>query len=250
MLELADAEAGAVGLDHEGGDPARVAGFAVGHGEHAVEVGDTGVGDPGLGAVDHPLVAVLAGVGDHPARIGAGLGLGQRERRRPLAGRAARQEPLLQLLGAVELDRQRAELLDHQDQRRRGVGLGDLLDRHVQHQRAGAGAAVLLLERQPQDVLFGQQPAQVVRVLGLLIDLRRARRDPLLRDLADRVAEVQILLRESCRYRRALTLAQSYPSRQPRVSITNTRACGGATARRPYRAPSDLIRTAPLPAGG
>ena len=102
----------------------------------------------------------------------------------------------MQLLGAVELDRQRAELLDHQDQRCRRVGLGDLLDRHVQHQRAGAGAAVLLLERQPEDVLLGQQLAQVVRVLGPLVHLGRARRDPLLRDLADRVAEVQILLRD------------------------------------------------------
>ena len=54
---------------------------------------------------------------------------------------------------------------------------------------------MFLLERQPEDVLFGQQPAQVVRVLRLLIDLGRAWRDPLLRDLTDRVAEVQVLLR-------------------------------------------------------
>ena len=37
---------------------------------------------------------------------------------------------------------------------------------------------------------------QVVRVLGALVDLRRARRDPLLRDLPDRVAEVEMLLRD------------------------------------------------------
>ncbi len=117
--------------------------------------------------------------GDHPARIGAGLGLGQRERRRPLAARAARQEALLELLGAEQLDRQRAELLDHQDQRGRRARLGDLLDRHVEHQRAGAGAAVLGLERQPEDVLLGQQLAQVVRVVRLLVDLGRPRRDPL-----------------------------------------------------------------------
>ena len=53
---------------------------------------------------------------------------------------------------------------------------------------------MLGLERQPEDVLLGQQPAQVVRVLGLLVDLGRPRRDPLLGDLADRVAKVEVLL--------------------------------------------------------
>ena len=196
MLELANAEAGAIGLNHEGCDPVRMACVAVGHGEHAVEVGDTGVRDPGLGPVDHPVLTVRARSGEHATRIGAGLGLGERKGRRPLATGTARQEPRFELLGAVELDRERAELLDHQDQRRRGIGLGDLLDRHVQHQRAGAGAAVLLLEGKAKDVLFGQQLTQVVRVLGLLIHLPRTRRDALLRDLPDRVAEVQILLRE------------------------------------------------------
>ena len=62
---------------------------------------------------------------------------------RPLAGRAFRQEALFQLVGAEELDRQRAELLDHQDQGARGARLGDLLDPDLQHQRAGPGAAVL-----------------------------------------------------------------------------------------------------------
>ena len=194
MLELADAEAGPVGLDHERGDPARVTGLRVGHREHDVEVGDPEVRDPVLGAVDHPLVAVLDRLGEHPARVRAGLGLRQRERRRPLAAGAARQEALLELLGSEQPDRERAELLHHQDQRGRGAGLGDLLDRHVEHQRAGAGAAVLGLEREPEDVLLGEQLAQVVRVLGLLVDLGRARGDPLARDLADRVAKVEVLL--------------------------------------------------------
>ena len=85
VLELADAEPGPIGLDHERGDPARMAGLAVGDGEADVEVGDPEVRDPVLGAVDHPLVAVLDRAGEHPARIGARLGLGQGERRRPLA---------------------------------------------------------------------------------------------------------------------------------------------------------------------
>ena len=117
----------------------------------------------------------------------------QRERGRPLARRAARQEALLELLGAVELDRQRAELLDHQDQRGRRARAGDLLDRHVEHQRAGAGAAVLLREREPEQVLLGEQLAQVPRVLGLRVDLRGPRSHALGHDLADRVAEFDLV---------------------------------------------------------
>ena len=196
VLELSDAEAGPVCLDHERGDPARVTGLRVGHREHHVEVGDPQVRDPVLGAVDHPLVAVRHRLGQHPSGVRAGVGLRQRERRRPLAAGATRQEPLLELVGSEQPDREGPELLDHQDQRGRGAGLGDLLDGHVEHQRTRAGSAVLGLERQAEDVLLGEQLAQVVRVLGLLVDLGGARRDPLARDLADRVAEVEVLLRD------------------------------------------------------
>ena len=118
------------------------------------------------------------------------------ERRRLLAGRAIGQEALLHLVRAEELDRERPELLDHQDERDRGRRLGELLDRHLEHQRAGAGAAVLLGERQAEDVLLGEDLADVPRVLVGLIDLGGAGRDLLLRDLADEVAEVLVLLRD------------------------------------------------------
>ena len=182
----------AVLLDDEGRDALVL---AIGHGEDDVEVGDAGVRDPVLGAVDDParrrpgraLVRSADGV---RARIG----LREREGGRPLAARALRQESLLQLVGAEELDRQGAELLDHQDQGDRRRRLGQLLDGHLQHQRAGAGAAVLGVERQTEDVLVGEQLAQVLRVLVLLVDLGRARRDLLLGDLANEVAEVLLLL--------------------------------------------------------
>ena len=124
------------------------------------------------------------------AGVGAGVGLRQAERRRLLAGRAIGQEPLLQLVRAEQLDRQRAELLDHQDQGDGRRRLRELLDRDLQHQRAGPGAAVLLGERQAEDVLLGQQLADVPRVLVGPVDLGGARRDPLGRDLAHEVAEV------------------------------------------------------------
>ena len=53
---------------------------------------------------------------------------------------------------------------------------------------------MLGVEREPEDVVLGQQRAQVVRVGRLLVDLGRPRRDPLLRDLADRGPEIGVIL--------------------------------------------------------
>ena len=193
VLELAHREALAIGLDDEG---AHAPVLAVGHREHDVEVGDAGVRDPVLGAVDDPLVAVADGGRAHRGGVGAGLGLAQREGGRPLAGRAPRQQAVLELVGAEERDRQRAELLDHEDERARGARLGDLLDRDLEHDRAGARAAVLLVEGQGEDVLLGEELAHVPRVLAGGVDLGRARAHLVIDDLPDRVAEVLVLLRE------------------------------------------------------
>src|SRR3954467_6490019 len=86
VLELARVEAGAVLLHDEG---RHAAALPIGLREDDVEVRDRGVRDPVLLAVDHPLVAVADGGGAHGRRVRAGFGLRQRERRRPLARRAA-----------------------------------------------------------------------------------------------------------------------------------------------------------------
>ena len=49
---------------------------------------------------------------------------------------------------------------------------------------------------QAEQVVLGEQLAQVLRILGLRVDLGRPRGHPLGDDLADRVAEVDVLLRE------------------------------------------------------
>jgi hypothetical protein len=130
-----------------------VAGLLVGHRKADVEVRDPEVRDPVLRPVDHPLVAVLHRARAHPAGVRARVRLGEREGRTPLSRRASREEALLELVGAEELDRQRAELLDHQDQGARGAGLRHLLDGDVEHQRPGPGAAVLGFERQAEQVV-------------------------------------------------------------------------------------------------
>jgi hypothetical protein len=54
---LGDVEAGRIGIDDEGADAAR-ARLLAGAREHDVEVGDAAVGNPGLFAVEHVVVAV------------------------------------------------------------------------------------------------------------------------------------------------------------------------------------------------
>ena len=194
VLEPADRQPGPVGLDEERRDPARPGHARVGEREHDVGVGDAGVRDPVLRPVDDPLVAVLAGSRADRAGIGARFGLRQRERGQPLAARHARQGARLELVRAGEPDRQRAEVLHGQQQRGRGAGLGDLLDRDAQHQRPGAGPAVGLVEGQPEEVVVGEQAADVLGELAARVDLRGARRDALAHDLADDVAKLELLV--------------------------------------------------------
>ena len=62
-------------VDDEEADPV-VAGVRVGLGHQDDVVGAQAVGDEGLGAVDHPLVAVALGRGADPRDVGAGARLG------------------------------------------------------------------------------------------------------------------------------------------------------------------------------
>src|SRR5262249_47511274 len=76
-------------------------------------VGVRPVGDPHLGAVDDETVALLLGAGADRGGVGAGIGLGDRERADVLAGNELRQVALLLLGVAVQ-----AQLVDAQ------VGVG------------------------------------------------------------------------------------------------------------------------------
>ena len=73
-----EAQTGCRGRDEEAGDPARPL-RAVGRSEDAVEVGDSGVRDEALHAVEHPGVGRRAGRRGDRADVRAGLRLGHRE---------------------------------------------------------------------------------------------------------------------------------------------------------------------------
>ena len=122
------------------------------------------------------------------------LRLGQRVRGEPFAARELRQEPLLLLLGAGELDPERAELLDGDDQPARRADLRQLLDRHERHQRARADAAVLLVVHDAEELVLAEDLDDVPRELGRLVDLGGARRDPLARDRAHELADLALLV--------------------------------------------------------
>ena len=107
-----------------------------------------GVGDELLRAVDDPAVGVERRARLDVAGVGAGVGLGQPERAELAPGAQVGQQPRLLLVVAEEVDRLRAErgVGAHRD-RDRAVDPRELLDGDRVLQRAAAGAADLLRER-------------------------------------------------------------------------------------------------------
>ena len=95
---------------------------------------------------------------------------------------------------AGDLEPERAELLHREDERRRRADLPDLLDRDEREERAGAEPAVLLVEEEAEDVVLAEELDDVPRELVRLVDLSRARRDALTRELADEIAQLALLV--------------------------------------------------------
>ena len=130
----------------------------------------------------------------HRGGVGAGARLGERVRGEPFARRELRQEALLLLVAARELEPERAELLHGDDQAARRADLRHLLDRDERHQCRRADAAVLLVEQDPEDLVLAEELDDVPRELGALVDLRGARRDALAREVAHEVADLALLV--------------------------------------------------------
>ncbi len=198
VLELAGTEKPvAVLLDDERASMRRV--LAVGDREHDVEVGDRRVGDPVLGAVDDPLVAVADGGRAHRRRVGARLGLGQREGRRPLAGRALAAASVCfcssvpnSWIGSVPSSWTiRISALDAHALAISSTAICSIsVPVPVPPYSSSNGSA--------EDVVLGEQPCGRPTGTRRSASISAARgRDPLLRDLADRVAEVEVLLRQA-----------------------------------------------------
>jgi hypothetical protein len=76
----------------------------------------------------------------------------------------------------------------------RRADLGELLDRDEHHQRTGSGSAVLLVERQPEQLVLPEELDHVPRELGLLVDFRGARRDPVPRERSYELPNLALLV--------------------------------------------------------
>src|SRR6185369_855672 len=92
-------DAGGVGVGEKARDAGRSG--SAGAGEHIVEVGDAGVGDPGLGAAHDVVVAVAYGLGGEVGGVRTAAGFGQAVGTEQVAAEHAGQQLGALLVGAV-----------------------------------------------------------------------------------------------------------------------------------------------------
>jgi len=152
------------------------------------------VRDEPLRPVEDVLVTFAPRRRTHRSGVRARPGLGEGVGAQPLAGCKPRQVARLLLVVARKLEPERPELLHGEDQPARCANLRDLLDRNERQQRSGAEAAVLLVEEQPEQVVLPEERDDVPGKLMALVDLRRPRRDPLARELANEIADLALFL--------------------------------------------------------
>ncbi len=216
-------------------------GFAGGDGEDDVEGRDPGVGDPVLGAVDDPLVAVEVGAGDHAGGVGAGAGLGEAEGGDGFAGGAGGEDAVLEFVGAEELDREGAELLGHEHEGGGAVGFGEFLDGDVEHEGDGAGAAVFGVEREAEDVVFGEDLADFPAVFAFSSSSAARGATCSRGDGADELLELGDLVGQQVGRDGGELGRHAFDSREPAVP----RQCGACWAvARGERAPQPAATTA------
>ena len=194
LVEQLVAEARRVGGNHDLREAA-VAGVGIGHRQQAQPVGRGGVGDVGLAAVDHPVVAVADGARLDPGHVGARLGLRHGDGAHHLA-RDRRNQVLLPQIVAPELvqRRRRHVGLDADPHGDAGVAAADqLLEEDRRERPVEAGPAPLRVVAQAQHPEVAHLLVQALVEAPGLVELARPRRDLLLCKLARRGPEGLVL---------------------------------------------------------
>ena len=128
---------------------------AAGHDQHRVGVLDAR--DVGLLAVEEQLVAAALERGGEVVRVGAGVGLGDRERDLGRARRDAAQPMVLLVVGAVAGQDRADDRRRDDDQEQRLAGRRDLLADRGEPGHAEPAAAPLLGEVDAQVALLGER---------------------------------------------------------------------------------------------
>ncbi len=168
--ELADTDVAALGIGRRRG--ARE--------QHDV-VGAVGERAPGLGAVDHPFVALARGLARDTGEVGAGVGLGKRKRPEPFAAGDFRKIAALVLFGNPAPQRVAAR----DDAGDAHPGPRQLLGHQRVFERAEPQAAVLFGNQDAEVAQLGHLVAQRHRDVALLgVELVGDRQDLLDREVA------------------------------------------------------------------
>ena len=146
--------AGRVGRDEDHRRAPVRLGVGLGHDHHDPERSAVGSGREPLVRVDHPLVAVALGSPAQQRRVGAGhLRLGHAEEGAHLAGDERLQEPLLLLVGAVEVEDlrvARVRRLAAEDQLRDEAAADLLVEVGVLEEAAARAARLRRQVRRPE----------------------------------------------------------------------------------------------------
>ena len=185
--------------DEAGLAPAPELGIDGGH--HHVDVGDAAVGDPRLGAVEHPLVVglVVDGLGAQRRDVGAGVGLAHAEGAElHVVGRAvALGHPLDELLGgAVAHDAGRGQAAAHDGQADAGVAPEQLLDGHRHGQPGGVAEHGVGHEVEAVEADLGRLLHDRPRELLPLVPLLGGRADHGLGEVVDPLLDLELVLVE------------------------------------------------------
>ena len=175
---------------------AAVAGVLVGLGVDRVVVRVAAVGDEALGAVDHVLVALLDGRRAHPRDVGAGVGLGQAERRELRRFGEHAEVLLLDLLRAAERDRRGRQAVAAERGLDARAAPRELLLDQAAVEVAGAGAAVLLLDVGVHQADLPGLLDDVLRPGAVLVVLPGDGADLFLGEVVRHLAQVLLLVGE------------------------------------------------------
>ena len=172
-----------------------------GPGGDDVRPGLAGVGDEALAAVDDPRAAVgtvLEARGrPRAARIAAGARLGQAVRADDLALGHRHEVALLLLVRPGEVERPAAEArVRRDDQPERAPDPADLLDRDGVGQRVEPGPALVLGDRDAEPAELADAPDDLGREAPRALVLVDDRRDLGHHEVADGVAQEDVLRRE------------------------------------------------------
>ncbi|MCY1424311.1 hypothetical protein D9M71_400490 [compost metagenome] len=152
-------------LHHDDGD-ALGAQARVGLADQQHQVGQVAVGDEGLGAVDHVVIAVADGLGLDVLQVGAGARLGHGDGAHQLAAGHLRQPLHFLLFAGVAEDVVGADGAVHVGADAGGDGVGQLVADDGVEGMGAAATAVLRRNRRAEDAhLAGLQPGFAIDVL-------------------------------------------------------------------------------------